>query len=289
MSNGFQEFLRSIPGTFWGVVFGSFLSMGGVILSNRASDHRQKSQFTHDRNSKKEEREVALRKDIYLSVIEATQTGIVLLSRLMNMETTLDELTKAYLEKVPTLAKIHIVGSQETIEAMLDIFGSLSSSLLKLTGRRMPLEITRQQMLALKAQVSEFEKERDRWLEQIKQYNIAGKSDARLWENLQGNFQFEHERALAGQQNISQMSSDLFSRQMDFAKECLFEAQQVSRMIAPAVIAVRKELEVSLDKKQYEAMMAKAFTRQEVAISEFLDTVRLTVTGSTKPPPCSPT
>jgi len=55
-----------IPGTFWGVVVGSFFSIGGVMLTNRANQRRLVAQFAHERQLRISEREHTLRKEVYL-------------------------------------------------------------------------------------------------------------------------------------------------------------------------------------------------------------------------------
>jgi hypothetical protein len=44
-----ETLLLRIPGTFWGVLAGSFFSLGGVILSNRNSARNQRLQLAADR------------------------------------------------------------------------------------------------------------------------------------------------------------------------------------------------------------------------------------------------
>ncbi len=37
--------IEKIPATFWGVVIGSFCTLGGVVLTNRANDKRLREQL----------------------------------------------------------------------------------------------------------------------------------------------------------------------------------------------------------------------------------------------------
>ena len=93
--------IEKIPASFWGVVVGSFLSLGGVVVSNRANDRRLCQQLAHDRELKNRERELSLRKDIYLSAAEAIATGINSLGSFANLDISNDKLTAAYIEKSP--------------------------------------------------------------------------------------------------------------------------------------------------------------------------------------------
>jgi len=59
--------IERIPATFWGVVIGSFFSLGGIVIANRANDRRLREQLKHDREMRNRDRELSLRKDVYLS------------------------------------------------------------------------------------------------------------------------------------------------------------------------------------------------------------------------------
>ena len=65
-----------VPGTFWGVFIGSFFAFGGVMLSNRASNRRLQAQFEYERELRNHDRELALRKDVYLAATEAISAGL---------------------------------------------------------------------------------------------------------------------------------------------------------------------------------------------------------------------
>jgi len=57
------------------VLAGSFFSLGGVWLSNRNSARNLKAQLDHDRDIRAKEREMSMRKDIYLAAPEAIAAG----------------------------------------------------------------------------------------------------------------------------------------------------------------------------------------------------------------------
>ena len=100
-----NDIFQKIPAALW-VVFGSLISLSGVVLTNRASEQRLKSQFLHDRDLRNSDRELALRKEIYLSVAEAIHAGFIAIGKMPNLEMTLDEITRGYFDRAPALAKV---------------------------------------------------------------------------------------------------------------------------------------------------------------------------------------
>jgi hypothetical protein len=51
------RWLENVPATFWGVLAGSFFTLLGVWLTNRAQGRRLDRQLEHERTLKSEERE----------------------------------------------------------------------------------------------------------------------------------------------------------------------------------------------------------------------------------------
>ena len=277
------EMFESIPATFWGVIVGSFFSLSGVVISNRATETRQRAQFENDQRVRKEERELALRKEVYMAAAEAIHTGMLMLTKLSNFEIPVDEHIRPYLDKAPALAKVQIVASEDTIRAVFDVAGEISSSILRLTGMRIPLDMARKGRLSSEALAAQFEKERDRWLEEMKQFNLASSTDVRLWATIQGNYGFEEKRARELRVQIAQAHLELFSRQLQFADDCIAESQALFSAIIPAITAIRLEFGLPFDVVKYEGAMREMLASQQLAVAEFLKTARQAVVPAEVP------
>src|SRR5258706_7277488 len=94
------------PATFWGVVTGSFLTLIGVIATNKGNDRRLAAQLTHDREMQARERDQILRKDIYLAAAEAIQAGVSAIPRFGDLNIPHNDLLKDYTQKAPSIAKV---------------------------------------------------------------------------------------------------------------------------------------------------------------------------------------
>ena len=204
--------LQQIPASFWGVVFGSLLSLGGVALTNRAGDRRLRSQFDHERKQKTKDREMALRKEVFLSAAEAIAAGMNAISRFANLDLPNDQITADYVAKSPAIAKVHVIAKTETIQAMVSFTGELGVQFLKLFARRFELISEKSAITLIDNQVADFGKERDRILEMIKQHNIEGIVDQRRWNVLQGGFEFEQRRINEALAHRAELVSALYNQ-----------------------------------------------------------------------------
>ena len=103
--NKFVEIVAMVPGTFWGVIIGSFFTLGGVVLSNRASDGRLRAQFEYERELRNRDRKLALRKDIYLAALEAISAALESVGKMADLEIPINEITERYAQRAPAVAK----------------------------------------------------------------------------------------------------------------------------------------------------------------------------------------
>lgn len=263
--------LEAIPASFWGVVFGSLLSLGGITLTNRASDRRLSAQFEHERIQKTKEREMALRKEVFLAAAEAVAAGMNAVSRFGNLDLPNEQITGDYIEKSPAIAKVHVIAKPETIQSMVSFTGELGALFLRLFAKRFELMSKKNAIALIDSQVADFGKERDRVLEMIKQHNIEGIVDDRRWNVLQGNFEFEQRRINEELARRAEVVGSLQPKHLEFMRECVHHSAELSKHLVPVLSAVRAELELPFDGQSYHELINDSIARQQLAIDEFVN------------------
>lgn len=266
----FLSLLEKIPASFWGVFVGSFFSIAGVALTNRASDKRLRAQFVHEREQKTKDREMSLRKEVFLAAAEAIAAGTNAIGRFANLDLPNDQITNDYMEKAPAIPKVHVIAKTKTVQAIANFTGELGAVFLKLFARRYELMAEKNQIHIFDNQIAEFGKERDRILEMIKQHNIEGIVDDRRWEILQNNFEFEQNRSNEALARRSELGKSLYPKQLEFMRECVTETAKLGKLLVPLLSAVREELELPFDEESYRQVMEDGMSKQELAIDGFV-------------------
>lgn len=270
MLNAITQFLDAIPASFWGVVVGSFFSIAGVAITNRASDKRLRAQFEHERELKTKDREMALRKEVFLSAAEAVAAGINSIGRFANFDIPNDQITQPYVEKAPAISKVHVIAGTETILPLAQFTSRLGALYMELFARRHELMNERNAIAIVDNGVAQFGKERDRILEMIKQHNIEGVVDQRRWKVLQDNFEFEQKRVNDGLAHRAQLAAALQPQHLAFMRQCLSHTELLGAMLIPVLTAVRRELELPLDEAAYRQAMVESYAQQQQAIDGFI-------------------
>jgi hypothetical protein len=269
-----MDLMKAVPATFWGVVIGSFFTLSGVILSNRASERRMRAQFEHDRDLRARERDLNLRKEIYLAAAEALNAGLEAVGRLGNIDVPLDKAVEVYADKAPAIAKVHVIAREETFIAVGQLSVALNQAILQLTTKRIPLTLLQGRIASMSQLLDGFQKESAHALELMRNYNIEGTVDLRRFEAIEGQFKFEQNRINETVNERFLVQKELMSKQLVYIEESLGLAGAVTALIAPVVIAVRRELELPFDEDAYRRMVADLQERQRADATAALQEIQ---------------
>jgi len=272
--NALINLLAQIPATFWAVILGSLGPLAALFLTNHYHNRRLQAQFAHDRDLKNREREMSLRKDIYLGAAEAVSAGLIAVSRFANLEIPHEKLTEGYLDKAPSIAKVHVIGKEATVRAVVNFSAELNATFLRLGARRYALVSQKQQIESLRSESKASRNENDRTLELMKQYNIDGLNDPRKWDVLQKNFDFEQRRGEEARQKADTLAATLYPMLLQYTQECVGESIRLGGFWMPALFSARKELELPLDETEYHRIADEVNAKQVDSLNEFIQQVQ---------------
>lgn len=274
-------FLEEIPGTFWAFIGGALGPLAAVFLTNHAHNRRLQTQLDHDRNLKNREREMSLRRDVYLEVAEAVQAGLIAVNRFPNLEISNEQVTEAYVDKAPSIAKVHIIAKDETVSAVINFVGELNATFFRLFAARVPLVSQKHKIDALKAQVDISQKEIFRTLELMRQHNLDGLVDQRKWEVLQQNFELERVRSDKASQEAETLGMTLYLKQLQYMEECAGETTKLGNFVTLMVLSARLELELPINEVEYRRVIGEASAKQQADLKEFIQHLQSIIVAET--------
>ncbi|MCS6120035.1 hypothetical protein G3444_14185 [Shewanella baltica] len=263
-----------IPSTVYAAIAASVITLLGVSLSNRAANKRLITQLSIESNERKQERDVNLRKDVYLKTAEElTKAQQYLgslansdLSNLQNQQKTLGELFSA-------TSKIHIVGSDETIRCVVNVTCKFTVAMLSITAKSMSLHDLKSDIDILSGLIDDFSSKRENYLNEITAFNLSGNADKVLWDKLQGNFNFVRDEIANYIQERSQKWDEHNVYQRQLMIECVRESLELAELVVPAVISIRKELGLPFNEIAYIELMKKQSLEAEAVIKSFLSDI----------------
>lgn len=268
--------LSKVPDTIWAAVIASLLTIGGVVLTNLNSRKQQKEALVHDSNQRGREREMSLRRDVYLSTIEAISSFHDLLNRLPDLNFTEREFTSAIQGNSGVINKVHVTASNETVQSVLAIQQALALALLQIMPERAILIYRKNEIEEFSQLITRSTQEEERIIEVMRQQNIEGNTDERLWKVLNDNIEFERAQRNNHQQRIQELQAIQNPAHLQFAEYCFAEALKVAELLPAAILAIRKELDLPLDEKQYLDMCKENVQKAREVFSEFVNKIKST-------------
>ena len=130
----------SIPDTVYAAVIASFLTLGGVLLTNHSSHKRLITQLAIEADERSKEREINLRKEVYLKTAEGltrAQQFLGVLSKGNFSSLDIDNYLRGFFSSA---SKIHIVGTDKTIKAITEVVAKFNEGMLRLVSLSLPLD-----------------------------------------------------------------------------------------------------------------------------------------------------
>jgi hypothetical protein len=284
---GVLRLIEKIPATFWGVVIGSFFTLGGVMLTNRANNRRLREQLRHDRELRNRDRELSLRKDVYMSAAEAIWAGLFAVGRFGDLDIPNNKITEAYMEKSPAIAKVHVIANEKILRAQTDLVSELNATYMRLFAKRVPLITQKMEISNLQQKIDSFRRDTTQMLELMKQFNLDGATDQRRWNVIEGHFKFAQDRIAEISKELATLFADLSQKQLRYIEECIGEANRLNRLVVPVVVAVRTELDIPINEAAYMELMEESNKRQEASLNNFMKKMRSLLTAPQEAPPDS--
>jgi heme exporter protein D len=292
--------IYGIPLALWIAVGVALLSaivtLTSVVLSNRNSRRnlreqlrRNAGQFTaqlahdseqlerrlaHEAEQRERERTMSLRREVYLEAAEALAHANALIGRVTNIENDQKVLGDEFATDLAKLAKIHIVGSPPTVQAIMDYVNALAPGFLELVAKRTPLMVRKAGIAQQQTFIDAALAERKRFTAMLQQLNLDGVTDETKRDPIFAQSRFATE---THQSHIAAMG-ELWRLQLegifDIAHHSLALADKVSRLLPPAILAVRSEMDLALDPEWYAGLWIQQSANVRAVTERLLESLR---------------
>jgi hypothetical protein len=266
----FFAFLDEMSPTLLGIVLGSLLTIVGVILTNASNTKRLRLQHEHERALESKERDASLRRETYLAAIEAISAGMVAVGRFGEINTTQEELMQSYTEKSPSIAKVSIVGKDDTIKAVANFNRELVGTFLRLASDRQNLNVAWERYASMGEKIKLATREQDRLLSLMDEYNALGIDDEGQWKVLQGKYEAEKKRIERLGAEQEEHMSQLMPAQLSLIQKTLQETAALDQLLTPVISRMRAELELPFDEAYYNQIIAENHKKQQEYLEAFI-------------------
>jgi hypothetical protein len=213
--------------------------------------------LAHDAEQRRTEREMSLRREVYLASAEATGNLQEYIGNSARMDIPDFERLKIVKGATGVLNRVHIIGSNETIEAFSAIQACFARRVIRVEEKRLAVTLKGQEIARLEGQLK---------LLHDRQAGIAQTLQGALRETgfdspqvnshpLVLEFMGIGGRIEQAQADLDQEHDSIFGLQMDLVTEVRDGVLEVGERFSTAMLAVRRELALEIDTTRYEEQM----------------------------------
>jgi hypothetical protein len=252
---------QHVPDVVWAALIAAGVAFFTTTLSNRNSRKQLQMQLDATAQRQKVEREMALKRDVYLPAVEAITRAHALLGRLTDVNVDQVEIGAQLTADLATISKVQLIGSDTTIQALMAFMKVLMPAFMEMVVQRAPLMVRKHSIALCQTYMDAALAENRRLVQLMKELNISGNTDRAAMERLtrqgQQELEFFHARAKEQKELTDQNNVALFA-----LIERLAELMgPITATIPDALISARRDLDLPLDEAGYR----KSFAEQQQA------------------------
>jgi len=257
-----------LPAIPQGVLLG-LLGFVGAMLGAAFSQWGISRQLKQDRQQKQLEREMSMRRDVYLSAIDSIALMQEHLAGFVRLDISDQELSAMSRGIGGSLSKVFLVGQFETVRAISSLYETYANAILHLAEKRMFMTVEAAKVADAKAKLDQA---MQRWNQAAAAAQAAmqdGKGDrtesvgAELTEA--SRIVNEHQTA------FTTVQRSVLTAQIVLVKEVSLSTLEFERTTRAAVLPVRRELHFEIDEASFARMSEEASARMRTNLEEWLE------------------
>lgn len=260
--NGLQVVYPALIGVA-GIVVGALLSWIPVCL-----------QLRHATREREKERQMSLRRDVYLFAVK--QIGEVI-DYMLNLYWGARPMPAEY---TSAMGQVHMVGSDEVVQAAIRLNSCIAQASCILAPKVVELNLLNIAQQVTNERVKKDMEQRERCLEEMRQYNLQGAVDTHRWATIQGLCDLAAKMSDEALDELKRIVEKQITLTTELAIECAEQTRAAERLLVPFIMAVRRELGTVFDSEAYHGMMKTADAQWERNVASYISSMRMNLESS---------
>jgi len=258
---------ENIPPAFLGVIIGSFLTIIGVVLTNISNTKRLRLQHEHEQKLRNKERDLNMRREVYMDAMEAISAGITAISRFSELNETPEALMKSYSSLSSKLGKVTIVGQNETIEALANFQLEVNGAFLRMSAKRDKFDAILRQSQAIEGEVASLQEQVDQLKTQLTQAKVN--QEHALAERLQSEIDGLQNKLAETKFKEEEIGGQLWQTVGNLVQTSMAEVSALNKLLVPLISLMRHELELPFNKEHFAQILEKGNDALEKYMATF--------------------
>lgn len=216
------------------------------------------------------EREQNIKKEVYMDAVEAITKSQNMIASFSNLNISEEKITSEFSEQAGKIAKVQIVGTKETVQAVTVFMGEIGTATLHLMLERTAL-MNRKNDIQVSVDLRDrYQSEVDRYLSIMKNMNLADNQDQGAWEYVNKSFEFGCEQRDKHNKEIDELWAIQNREHVVYVRQCMATFFEISNHLPQAVLSVRRELGLEISHDDYLDIFNKNIEKGKAVFDAFL-------------------
>ncbi len=260
--------------TSYGIIVPAVVALVVAVITVIASRIIHTRGLNHDAKMRKCEREMSIRREVYLNAAEAIMRRQGILGRMSDLGVPEKDLTDELGKTAGIIAKVEVVGTDETVQAINKYGAEYDVLFLELLLKRFHLLNRKSEIEQIKEVSDRLLKEQGQSVKLMKQLRIENNKNQDAWSAVERVFEDEVRLRKENQVEWSKLSELQGEDILQLIKLCYEVVAKVAQCIPPVLFAIRKELELPIDEDLYVKSLNERLEGNKAVLCKFLDDVR---------------
>lgn len=264
-------FIESIPPAFYGVLIGSLLTIIGVSLTNISNTKRLRIQHEHEVAIRNKERDLNMRREVYMDAMEAISAGITAISRFSELSETPEALMQSYSSLSSKLGKVTIVGQNQTIEALANFQLEVNGAFLRMSAKRDKFDANLRQSKTLEAEIEVLKENLNYLTKQLTQAKVNQQQD--LVQRFQSEVNVLQDELVDLQIKEEEIGNQLMRTVTNLVQTSMAEVSGLNKLLVPLISLMRTELELPFNSEHFAQILQKGNDELEAYMASFFNEI----------------
>lgn len=274
------QLLHGIPDVIWSGIIASFLTLSGVLISNRSNTTRLKTQLSHDREEKVKERTLSLRREVYLKATEELVKLNAYLATLPQQDIGKGNLGEGFIGFQTASARLQLIAEPKTTLLAMRLSATYGELFLELMQHLIVLGKAKSDIQIADELYAKANNEVGRTLAAMTQHNETGKPDQQTFEALQRSFTFNQEQASKYAAVRSASWASFNHGNIAFSRQLFLRMREIAPQQMKLMVEIRRDLSLNGDLSLVEEEMQRQLERMTEKLDLFLKAIETTIPNS---------
>lgn len=249
------------------VVVGALIALAATLLAAGLNFWHGARQLKHDRAQRERERQLTLKREVYLPAAAATTKLQLLIIRCIDLTVPDADLMSDSSEASATLAKVELIGGNETIKTLTRFLAEFATRYAEMVKARVELKVKAERIAALDRLMDDELAKQQQYRSEIVSSGSKGVEVANLRTCLDHAIKayaaYAAEKESQTRENLDWSLAQLRTAYESYAK--------LGELLVPAMVAVRDEMGIEYDKAEYIRCMDAAIRGNGATLIAMVD------------------